>query len=171
MALTVKRRPRTRATGALVAIAAIASTIGMVPAAAASAGQSDLAAVRAATAAYHDLDAAQAADYVSFLDCFDLPGVGGMGQHYVQLSSLDGNVDARAPEALVYEVRDTGLRLVAVEYIVPFSAWSSAEPPALFGQPFHAHDDLGVWALHAWIWRPNPLGMFADYTPSVSLCP
>ncbi len=167
---TVKTRLRARTAGALVAMAAIGSTIGMTPASA-SPGQSDLAAVRAATAAYHDLGAAQAADYVSFLDCFDLPGVGGMGQHYVQLSSLDGNVDALAPEALVYEVRDSGLRLVAVEYVVPFGAWGGSEPPTLFGQMFHANDALGVWALHAWIWRPNPLGMFADFNPNVSLCP
>ena len=35
---------------------------------------------------------------------------------------------------------------------------------------FHRNDTLGIWALHAWIWRPNPGGMHADFNPQVSLC-
>jgi hypothetical protein len=47
----------------------------------------------------------------------------------------------------------------------------AAEPPRLFGQDFHHNNALSLWALHAWIWRHNPLGMFADYNPRVALCP
>ena len=58
---------------------AIAMVVG--PAAPASAGQDDLSAVRKATAKFHSLEAAGKAGYASALNCFDLPGVGGMGQH------------------------------------------------------------------------------------------
>ena len=71
----------------------------------------------------------------------------------------------------MYEVRGDTLRLVAVEYVVPQIAWTSANPPQLFGESFHRNDALGIWALHAWIWRANPLGMFEDFNPNVRLCP
>src|SRR5213082_3798489 len=122
--------------------------------------ESALAGVRQATAAYHDLDKAIAASYGRLLPCFDLPGVGGMGQHYVNLSLLDATVNADQPEGLVYEVDGNRLQLVAVEYIVPWSAWVSATPPQLYGRSFYRVDSLHLWALHAWIWRPNPLGIF-----------
>ena len=134
-------------------------------------GQSSLAAVRAATASFHSTDAAVHAGYGPFLPCFDLPGVGGMGQHYVNGLLVDASVDPKQPEALVYEVDGSRLQLVAVEYIVPWSAWVSPEPPQLFGQTYYRNTSLHIWALHAWIWRPNPLGMFANYNPNVNLCP
>jgi hypothetical protein len=80
-------------------------------------------------------------------------------------------VDAAHPEALVYEVDGDRLQLVAVEWIIPQPMWSSATPPSLLGHSFFRNDTLGLWALHAWIWRPNPSGMFANYNPSVKLCP
>ena len=133
--------------------------------------ESALAGVRQATAAYHDLDKAIAAHYGRLLPCFDLPGVGGMGQHYVDTSRLDATIEANRPEALVYEVDGDRLKLVAVEYIVPWTAWTPAAPPQLFGRSFFRNTSLHLWALHAWIWRPNPSGMFASYNPAVKLCP
>lgn len=133
--------------------------------------ESALAGVRAATAPFHDLDAARRANYLPLLACFDLPGVGGMGQHYVNTSLLDANIDPTQPEALVYEVDGSRLQLVAVEYIVPWQSWVSLTPPQLYGQSFTSVTSLHLWALHAWIWRPNPLGIFANYNPSVKLCP
>ncbi len=130
-----------------------------------------LAAVRAATAKFHSTDEAVEAGYGPFLPCFDQPGVGGMGQHYVNGSLVDGTVDPTQPEALVYEVDGSRLQLVAVEYIIPWSAWVSPEPPQLFGQKFTRLTSLHIWALHAWVWRPNPLGTFANYNPNVKLCP
>ena len=157
-----------RASAALIAVGAFAA-----PAVQASNGtdESALAGVRLATAPYHDLDKAVAAGYQKLLACFDLPGVGGMGQHYVDTSRLDATVEPNRPEALVYEVDGDRLQLVAVEYIVPWSAWVSATPPQLYGRSFTSVTSLHLWALHAWIWRPNPDGMFANYNPSVKLCP
>jgi hypothetical protein len=71
---------------------------------------------------------------------------------------------------MVYEVKD-GLKLVAVEYIVPAPAWTSVVPPKLYGLEFHMNTDLDVWVLHAWVWRNNPAGMFTDWNPAVGACP
>jgi hypothetical protein len=143
----------------------------LIPGSTAAAGESGLAEVRDATADFHDLGAARQAGYAPLLACFDLPGVGGMGQHYVDGSRLDTVLEPSHPEALVYEVDGARLQLVAVEYIIPQAAWSSSEPPSLLGRSFIRNDALGLWALHAWIWRPNPLGVFASYNPKVKLCP
>lgn len=127
--------------------------------------------VRHATDAFHDVAAAEAAGYVEFLDCFDSEA-GGMGQHYVDLEALDDVVEATHPEAMVYQVRrDGALQLVAVEYIVPNTPEVAADVPMLFGRHFHLNTALDVWVLHAWIWKPNPSGMFEDYNPRVHPCP
>jgi hypothetical protein len=133
--------------------------------------QASLADVRQATAKFHDVVAAEHANYHRLLPCFDLPGTGGMGQHYVNTDLLDGAVTPGQPEAMVYEVDGDRLELVAVEYIIPLSAWQSAAKPTLFGRDFTRIDSLGLWALHAWIWRPNPNGIFQNYNPSVRMCP
>ncbi|MGH8946407.1 MAG: hypothetical protein ACRDVL_09665 [Acidimicrobiia bacterium] len=157
----------------LTGIITIALLLSAAPAMAG--GQSDLAEARLATARFHKVAHAEAAGYGSTLDtlgCFQNPGVGGMGLHYLDGSLLDATVDEKAPEALVYEMRDDGtLELVALEYIVPIAAWNEEELPSLFGQHFHAHPVLPLYVLHAWIWRPNPLGMFQDWNPNVAMCP
>jgi len=133
--------------------------------------QASLADVRQATAKFHDLHQTTSAGYIRLLPCFDLPGVGGMGQHYVNTGMLDATVNATQPEALVYEVDGNMLKLVAVEYIIPLDKWQSTAKPRLFGKEFTRIESLGLWALHAWIWRPNPSGIFENYNPSVRMCP
>jgi hypothetical protein len=146
--------------------------VGLLAIPAAAHDGASLASVRHATARFHDVDRAVAAGYGPLLACFDKPGVGGMGQHYAKGSLIDGTVTPTKPQALVYEVDGDELELVAVEYIILYSQLSpTAEAPRLFGQSFHHNDALSLWALHAWIWRHNPLGMFADYNPNVDLCP
>ena len=171
--------------------AAIATMIALMATAAAAAAQSpapddrswtQLDDLRVATARYHDLSVAIADGFTPFSTtggttptCFDHPGQGGMGVHYVH--AIDDEVDAMDSEAEVYEVVDPGhLRLVAVEYIVPASFVEDASGtvvhlPSVLGQDFHKNTDLGVYVLHAWIWEPNPAGTFADFNPDVSPCP
>jgi hypothetical protein len=63
------------------------------------------------------------------------------------------------------------LKLGAVEYIVPAEAWDNAgntEPPKVLDQTFHLNEALGVYVLHAWLWRSNPAGMFEDWNPKVT---
>jgi hypothetical protein len=141
-----------------------------------AAGQSDLARLRAATAQYHRLEAAQAADYdlVPGLDhCFNNPGVGAMGYHYINVGLLDLELDPLQPEAMVYVPGPKGqLQLGAVEYIVPAVPWDAEndELPMVLGQHLHLNEELGVYVLHAWVWRHNPAGMFEDWNPNVT-CP
>ncbi len=130
-----------------------------------------LAGVRNATAPFHDVSAATHANYAAVLSCFDLPGVGGMGQHYLNGNLVNGTVQPNTPQALVYEVDGDRLQLVAIEYIIPWTLWVPSTPPELNGHTFTSVTSLHLWALHAWIWRPNPLGMFANYNPNVELCP
>ena len=155
----------------LMALGSIVGVLVALPPVAAASSQATVADVRNATAKYHDLGKAEHAGYGRLLPCFDQPGVGGMGQHYVNTGLFDSEVDPRTPEALVYEVDGDRLQLVAVEYIIPFSSWTSQTPPRLFGMSFYRNESLELWALHAWVWRPNPTGMFANYNPSVKLCP
>ena len=72
------------------------------------------------------------------------------------------------PEVLLYERQpDKSMQLVGVEYIVPFTAWTDANPPTLLGQTFVRNLTFNVWALHAWVWRANPRGIFSDWNPNV----
>ncbi len=115
-----------------------------------------------------------APDYEQFLGCVSGPQQGAMGVHFVNFSLVDGSVEPEQPEALVYERRDGGLNLVAVEYIVPVAAWQGAEPPVIEGQLFQFVDSpnrFGIGAfyeLHVWAWRPNADGAFADWNTRVS---
>jgi hypothetical protein len=136
----------------------------------------DRAAVMLATAGFQDVAAAEAAGYVSSIDtlgCFQDPAKGGMGLHLIKQDLLDARLDPTKPEALVYELGRDGspVGLVGMEYIVPVDAWSSSRPPRLFGVDLHRHPTLPLWVLHAWLWKDNPSGTFADWNPAVRLCP
>lgn len=140
-------------------------------------GNSDLAKIRRVTAKLHRMEAAQAAgfDLREGLDhCFDNPGVGGMGFHYIDAAALDTNVDLLHPETMVYTRGPNGnLELGAVEYIVPQDKWDatgSTEPPKLMGIHLHLNETLHVYVLHAWVWKNNPSGVYEDWNPKVS-CP
>lgn len=129
-----------------------------------------LAGLRQATVAYHDFEAAGPAGWADpILPCMELEGTGGMGQHFIDWDRMEELTPQEfAPELLVYEPQKNGrMRLVAVEYAVPIAAWGEVAP-ALHGVTFHRNDGLGLWVLHAWIWKNNPEGVFADWNPTVS---
>ena len=129
-----------------------------------------LTALRAVTAPYRDIDAAKAAGFMELTGCMSDPVKGGTGMLYGMTSRFDATPEPNAPEMLVYAPEANGkLRLVAAEFAVPMDAWTSPEPPMLFGQAFHQHKLFGLWVLHAWLWKTNPSGMFAEYNPTV-LC-
>jgi hypothetical protein len=132
-----------------------------------------LAATRAATAKYHDLDAALADGYIAGSPCVSHPTLGTMGFHYVNPAMIaDPSLAETKPEVLVYEPKaNGGYKLVAVEYLVP----AMGPRPSLFGQAFENGPPLPTpngmvptYALHAWVWQPNPSGMFAAFNPTVS---
>jgi hypothetical protein len=141
-----------------------------------------------ATARFHNTDVARTAGYtVTVADtsgnvCIAEPGEGGMGVHLLNPSLLDTTIDAAKPEALVYRPkRDGALKLAALEYIVFEQAWKDAKGadaagPSLFGKPFlltPAPNRFGIpsfYALHAWVWKHNPSGLFQPWNPKVR-CP
>lgn len=135
-----------------------------------SARNAQLTELRLATAPFHTLQNAIDAGWSEDLTgCLALPGVGGMGHHYVNWDIFfDGEVDALQPELLVYAPSASGqLKLAAVEYLV-FDSALSGPVPELFGQTFHYNPNIDAWVLHVWLWRGNPDGLFADWNPRVS---
>ena len=166
------------------AVAALSIAAVLLPTAAASGPPGETVAnARDATAGFSDPAAALAAGYDLLTDaadlaCIDQPGAGAMGIHYVKGALVQaGTIDAARPQALVYERTPDGrLQLAAVEYAVLQAGWDAAHtaPPALFGQTFMltpADNRYGLpafYSLHAWIWKPNPTGMFSMWNPDVS---
>lgn len=132
-----------------------------------------LAALRRATARYHDPAMAEAAGYHMEEGCVSAAAVGApaelgaMGYHFVNPGLIDGTIDLREPEVLVYEKRNDGMmHLVAVEYL-----YVGEQAPELMGQHFHEFlPPFADFELHAWVWQGNPSGVFADFNPNVS-CP
>jgi hypothetical protein len=57
---------------------------------------------------------------------------------------------------------------VGVEFAIPYALWTRDLPPKFLGVPFQPEDEFGVFALHVWVWRNNPEGMFAESNPNVS---
>jgi len=134
--------------------------------------RSDLALLRRVTAPFHEFDQATEAGWsAQITPCMTDPGgAGGMGLHYGNTSLINGTARVDQPELLLYEPESNGrLRLVAVEYIIPYTFHSrDAAPPVLFDQKFIRNDVFQLWGLHAWVWKDNPSGIFANWNPTVN---
>lgn len=178
------REMRTRA-GAWSLAAALLVALAL-PLATFAAEEEDLAAARAGTEAYVDVEAAEADGYGlppegPLHECIvSLDDTGAMGLHYIN-GDLVGDIelDPATPEALVYEpAADGTLTLVALEYVVFAEGWDEAndEPPMLFDQMLmlveepNRYELPSFYALHAWIGKDNPSGMYASFNPDVT-CP
>jgi hypothetical protein len=160
----------------VLAITVVASAFG-------GGGQSELSALRQGTERYHDLQAAIDAGYITELPqtaafgggtCIANGAEGAMGIHMLDTrpgGRLDGNLDPSDPEALLYEKRNDGtFKLTGVEYIV-----AGGSQPELYGQEFadtnlarFGNPSANVWTLHAWVWKPNPGGMFDPWNTRVT---
>lgn len=135
--------------------------------------QEELSLLRSATQGFTAVTAALAAGYtVQITGCMADPALGGMGFHIGNPDRINGTVELEKPEVLLYEPQADGTRaLVAVEFIVPFTAWTASAPPQLMGQTFRRNEEFGVWALHVWLYRENPSGIFSDWNPRVTCAP
>ena len=165
----------------LVAVATLLPVLGIAGFAAAGGGQSSLADLRNATARYHDIDVAKAEHPQAFEleqtaafgggSCIADPNAGAMGIHLMLPDRIDGTLVPTEPEALLYERRSNGsLKLTGVEYIV-----AGGSQPELYGQEFadtnlarYGDPATNVWTLHAWVWKPNPGGMFDPWNTRVT---
>ena len=123
--------------------------------------------------------------------------LGDMGIHYFRpdllgitgppnprVSGTGTHTDFRTPGVLIYEPQPDGsLRLVAVENLVFEKAWREAghtEPPQYAGNAYYhmvdnpvtaadeAHGFEPHYELHAWLYRENPSGTFAQFNPRAS---
>jgi hypothetical protein len=146
---------------------------------------SQIRAAMTATKGYPHPPAAKAAGYALLKDangvaCIAMKGMGAMGVHYANGSLVDGRIQVRHPEALVYRFAKNGhLRLSALEYLVLRKVWRQHHPtgrPELFGHRFNftkAGNRFGLpayFSLHAWLWYDNPAGKFQMWNPRVH-CP
>lgn len=166
---------RRRLVLAAVALSAIA-IIGLGMALTASARQDVLATVHKVTARFNSIQQATKAGYVPFYVCTEQPGVGTMGQHYVNFSLVgDPTIDPLHPEALVYEPRRDGTyKLVALEWVRVGPVTNPA--PRVLGVPMlhvasgnrYGIEPDGFYERHYWLYKANPLGRFADWNPRVS---
>jgi len=91
-----------------------------------------------------------------------------MGYHYLKMDRLNATFEFDKSEILVYNREENGqMKLVALEYAVPISL--SPDAPAGFtGDNDHWAVYQGtLWTLHAWVWEPNPGGVFNPTNPNV----
>jgi hypothetical protein len=148
----------------------------------------DIATIRRATTKYRtNLDAARADGYMVITQ--NMPG---MGWHYLNPSITD--VDLSHPQILVYQETLGGPRLVAVEWVFGSVPEVPPMAGATYGSfPAACHYDDGVFVpaasksdcadvspstgsgftfwhpdlvtFHAWIWAPNPAGLYHGTNP------
>jgi hypothetical protein len=146
--------------------------------------EDELAQVRRVTARFQRVEAAVAAGYELgwvngsgnriLTGCVSHPTAGAMGYHYFHPDLMaDLAVNALEPEALVYApAPDGGLKLVAVEWVARGPNTNPpgvTQPPSVLGMEMHILvPAVGFYLMHAWVWRHNPAGMFADWNPNVS---
>ena len=166
----------------VVALASLAAVPAPVVAEEPSAAELD--AIREALAKYKDPYVAVRDLYLSTVGCVHYDGMkmpghmeypkGGMGIHFVNLT-VQGPLDPKKPNVLIYEPVDGKLELVAAEWLVPVSV--AKERPVLLGQPFQGpmegHEPLIPqefvhYDLHAWLFKDNPNGMFSPTNPNVT---
>jgi len=150
-----------------------------------SSGRWDLLRAAVATARFHSTGQATRAGYGPFgpgvplhecISSFD--NTGAMGFHWLNGANLTTDLDPTKPQVLVYEPDRGGkLHLVALEYVVFKADWVAAHGdtmPSLFGEDFmdsgfpNRYDLPEFFALHVWLWKFNPSGLFAPFNPNVS---
>jgi hypothetical protein len=105
-----------------------------------------------------------------------------MGEHWIRVGLVfDGGLDASRPEVLIYVSVNGKPQLLGVAYAVPLlrgehppdgpagpDAWHDHSRTVdeetvlpLHHAPGTARDGARLAMMHAWIWSPNPEGMFA----------
>ena len=172
---------------AFVVVLGLACSISAAPgpAAAEEPYKAQIDALRNSLEKYKDYKVAVRDLYLSTVGCVHYSGEkmahhmeypkGAMGVHFVNVT-VRGAPDPMKPNVLIYEPVGKELKLVAVEWLVPLTT-DTKERPSLFGQPFmgpmEGHEPLIPkeyvhYDLHAWLFKNNPLGMFAPTNPNVN---
>ena len=169
----------------LVVPAFLVAGVVVTPALAQEPNKAQIEALRKAMDKYKDWRVAVRDLYLSTQGCVHYSGEkipghmeypkGAMGVHFVNIT-VGGAPDPMKPNVLIDEPVGKKLELVAVEWLVPLKP-DTKERPSLFGQPFmgpmEGHEPLIPkefvhYDLHAWLFKNNPLGMFAPTNPNVN---
>jgi hypothetical protein len=171
---------------AVVALLGLArGGLALSPAHAEDANKAQIDALRKSLEKYQNYEVAVRDLYLSTVACVLLSGKkipgyaeyakGGMGVHFPNVT-MRGPPDPMKPNVLIYEPDGKKLHLVAVEWFAPLTPDTKVRP-SLFGQPFlgpmEGHEplipkDFVHYDLHAWLFKDNPLGMFAPTNPNLT---
>lgn len=122
---------------------------------------------------FFNYDVAVSAGWDTILgECVESP-MGGMGYHVHNMDQLaNGQLNLLRPEVVLFSPTEDGsMEFGGVEYIIPGELWESDEPPQFLGRSLHFNPNVGpfgIWALHVWVGKHNPEGIFADFNPDVS---
>jgi len=174
-----------KSAGIFAVILSLASMTAVWSAAAQDQYKAQIDALRKSLEKYQDYKVAVRDLYLSTVGCIHYSGEkiaghmeyakGAMGVHFVNLT-VKGPPDPMKPNVLIYEPVGKKLKLVAVEWLVPLTP-ETKQAPSLFGQtfmgPMEGHEPLIPkefvhYDLHAWLFKDNPLGMFAATNPKVN---
>jgi hypothetical protein len=174
-----------KSAGIFAVILSLASMTAVGSAAAQDQHKAQIDALRKSLEKYQDYKVAVRDLYLSTVGCVHYSGEkianhmeyakGAMGVHFVNLT-VKGPPDPMKPNVLIYEPVGRKLKLVAVEWLVPLTP-DTKQAPSLFGQTFmgprEGHEPLIPkefvhYDLHAWLFKDNPLGMFAATNPKVN---
>ena len=174
-----------KSAGIFAVILSLASMTAVWSAAAQDQHKAQIDALRKSLEKYQDYKVAVRDLYLSTVGCVHYSGEkiaghmeyakGAMGVHFVNLT-VKGPPDPMKPNVLIYEPVGKKLKLVAVEWLVPLTP-DTKQAPSLFGQtfmgPIEGHEPLIPkefvhYDLHAWLFKDNPLGMFAATNPKVN---
>lgn len=161
------------------------ATGSIAPVAAEEPFKAELDTLRQSLLKYRDVYNAVRDGYFSTVGCIHYSGEkmeghveyakGGMGIHFVNISLIGPKPDPMRPPVLTYEPKGGKLELVGVEWLVPMAAVK--ERPQIFGQPFlgpmEGHEPIiprnfTHYDLHAWLFKENPLGVFAHTHPEIT---
>jgi len=127
--------------------------------------------VRQATSRFHSTTQALKYNYTPAEECVEVPGLGGMGYHWVNQGLVDATFNPLQPEAVLYAPGPGGnLRLIAVEYIV-LNVNGNVPRPYFGSQPFDTRGTplpVDHYSLHVWLYEENPNGLFTPFNPVIS---
>ena len=130
--------------------------------------EDQLEAAKEATRKYKDINVALADGFVPVGT-----HVPGEGFHYLNPARVDCTFDPAHPEVLLYALLpgETELRLVALEYLIPFACMpANGPPPEGFAGNLDVwgnDEPVPFWNLNAWLYFKNPAGLFTSLNPRV----
>ena len=95
------------------------------------------------------------------------------GFHYLNPARVSCNFDPAHPAVLLYAFLpgQTQLRLVALEYLIPFACMpANGPPPEGFAgnlDVWSNDEPVPFWTVNAWLYFKNPDGLMTSLNPRV----